>query len=123
MKFYFDVAETFIRTIAIEADNLEQAHCRAASAWRRGEFEISHEHPDEIEFINATDEVVKFFQTGDCSEEEIKTFDCTSVVYDTETNSYVCPVCGKYAADKEQIKDLELSLPKHCRECGTKLHY
>lgn len=45
------------------------------------------------------------------------------VVYDEEQDAYVCPVCGEYAADRWQIKDLDYQLPKHCHECGAKLHY
>ena len=123
MKFYFDVIETFIRTIGIEADNLEQAERRVEGAWRRSEFEISHNHPDDIEFKEVTTEVEEFFEAGDCAEEEIETFDCTDVVYDSKQDAYVCPVCGEYAADKWQIRDLECPLPKHCHECGAKLHY
>jgi predicted RNA-binding Zn-ribbon protein involved in translation (DUF1610 family) len=123
MKFYFDVTETFIKTIAIEADNLEQAQRRVDGAWRRNEFEIEHEYPDGIEFKDATTEVEEFFQTGDCAEEELETFNCNDVVYDEETDSYVCPVCGEDAADRWQIKDLEFPLPKYCHECGAKLHY
>ena len=123
MKFYFDVSEIFIRTIAVEADNLEQAQRRVEGAWKRDEFEIDHNHPDEVDFKEVTTEVEEFFQTGDCAEKDIETFDCTNVVYDGETDSYVCPVCGEYAADRWQIKDLEFPLPKHCHECGAKLHY
>lgn len=123
MKFYFDVAETFIKTVAIEADNLEQAQRRVESAHCRGEFEIDHEHPDVVDCKNATTEVEEFFKTGDCAEEEIETFNCKYVIYDEETDSYVCPVCGEYAADRWQIKDLEFPLPKYCHECGAKLHY
>jgi predicted RNA-binding Zn-ribbon protein involved in translation (DUF1610 family) len=123
MKFYFDIIETFIRTIAVEADNLEQAQLRVGSAYHREEFEIDHEHPDAVAFNNATTEVEEFFQTGDCAEEELETFNCNDVVYDEETDSYVCPVCGEYASDRWQIKDIEFPLPKHCHECGAKLHY
>lgn len=123
MKFYFDVTETFVRTIAIEADNLEQAERRIDGAWHRNEFEIDHEYPDEYEFKEVTTEVEEFFQTGDCAEEEIETFNCNDVVWDDTKEGYVCPVCGEYVAEKWQIKDMEYPLPKHCHECGAKLHY
>jgi hypothetical protein len=123
MKFYFDVTETFIKTIGIEADTITQAQLRIDSAWRRREFEIQHKYPDEIEYKHVTAEVKEFIQTGDCSEEEIETFNCNDVVYSAETDSYVCPVCGEYAADRFQIKDLDCKLPKYCQECGAKLHY
>lgn len=123
MKYYFDVVETFVRTIAVEANDPIQAELRARNAYKREEFEIDREHPDVIGFQHVTTEVEKFFQTGDCAEEEIETFDCTNVVYDEEQDCYVCPVCGEYAADRWQIKDLDYPLPKHCHECGAKLHY
>ena len=123
MKFYFDVTEIFIKTVAIEADSLEQAQQRVDSARRRGEFEIDRKHPDIVDYKHVTTEVEEFFKTGDCAEEEIETFNCNDVVYDEKTDSYVCPVCGEYVADKWQIRDLEYELPKYCHECGAKLHY
>ena len=123
MKFYFDVTETFIKTVAIEADNLEQAKRRVDGAWHRGEFDISHEHPDEVDFKNATSEVEAFFQTGDCAAEDFEILNCNDVVYDEKTDSYACPVCGEYVADRYEVKDLDCKLPKHCHECGAKLHY
>ena len=123
MKFYFDVTEKFVRTIAIEADEPIQAELRLRNAYKREEFWINHEHPDELGIQNVTTEVEEFFKTGDCAEEEIEVFNCNDVVYDEETDSYVCPVCGEYVADRWQIKDLEFKLPKHCHECGAKLHY
>ena len=123
MTYYFDVKETFIKTIAIEADNLEQAEQRVDSAWHRGEFEINREYPDDVEFNWAQEAVENCIKEGDFAKEELTTFNCNDVVYDDETDSYVCPVCGEYAADRWQIKDMEYPLSKHCHECGTKLHY
>ncbi|MEE1301182.1 MAG: hypothetical protein UHD64_00240 [Bacteroidales bacterium] len=56
-------------------------------------------------------------------EAEMKSQDYEYVVYDEEQDCYVCPQCGEYVADRFQIKDLDYDLPKHCHECGTKLHY
>lgn len=58
-KFYFDVTETFIKTIAIEADSFEQASERIKSAYHRKEFKIGHEYFTEVEFVNAQEEVEK----------------------------------------------------------------
>lgn len=123
MKFYFDVKETFVKTVAIEADNLEQALHRVDKAYRRDEFEIDKEYPDEIDFKDVTIEVEEFFQTGDCAEEEIETFNCNDVVWDDIKEGYVCPVCGEYVATRFEVKCIDYPLPKHCHECGTKLHY
>ena len=43
MKYYFDVTEKYIKTVAIEADNLEQAQKRVENAYDKKEFEINHE--------------------------------------------------------------------------------
>ena len=123
MKFYFDVTETFIKTIAIEADSLEQAQRRIDGAWHRGEFEIDREYPDDVDFKFAQNEVEECIREGFFAEEELETFNCHDVVYDEESDSYVCPVCGEYVADRWQIKYLEYPLSKYCHECGTKLHY
>lgn len=123
MTFYFDVTETFVKTIAIEADSLGQAQRRIESAYNRKEFEINREHPDDIDFKPAQSEVEGCIDAGFFAKEELETFDCNNVVYDEKQDCYVCPVCGEYAADKWQIKDLDYPLPKHCHECGAKLHY
>lgn len=123
MTFYFDVTEIFVKTIAIEADTLEQAQRRIESAYDRKEFEINRENPDNIDFKPAQNEVEACIDAGFFAKEELETFNCSDVVYDEKQDAYVCPVCGEYAADKWQIRDLEYPLPKHCHECGAKLHY
>ena len=123
MKFYFDVIETFIKTIAVEADNIEQAQRRADGAYKRNEFEIDRTYPDQVDFKNATTEVEEFFQTGDCAEEEIETFNCNNVAWDDIKEGYVCPVCGEYVASTFEVKCIDYPLPKYCHECGAKLYY
>ena len=123
MKFYFDVTETFVQTIAIEAKSREQAQRRIESAYNRKEFEIDREHPDDVDFKYAQKEVEECIREGLVAEEELETFDCNDVVYDEKQDCYVCPVCGEYVADRWQMKDLDYKLPKHCHECGAKLHY
>lgn len=122
-KFYFDVTEKYIKTIAVEADNITQAIYRVEKAYDRKEFEINHAAFDDVEIKNSTQSIEKTIKEGWCAEEEIETFNCNDVVYDEEQNCYVCPVCGEYICDRFQIKDLSYDLPKHCHECGTKLHY
>ena len=122
-KFYFDVTETFIKTIAIEADSFEQASERIKSAYHRKEFKIGHEYFTEVEFVNAQEEVEKSIKDKFIAEEELETFNCNDVVYDDKQDHYICPVCGNYVAERFQIKDLDYDLPKYCSECGTKLHY
>ena len=74
MKYYIDVTETFIKTIAVEADSLEQAQQRAEDAWYNDEFEISHKYPDTVQFPDATDVVKECIAEGFVAEEEIETF-------------------------------------------------
>lgn len=81
------------------------------------DFDINIDRIEENFFVNDAEAFYKDFESG---YEEIN---CSDVVYDEEQDSYVCPVCGTYAADKFMIKDLDYSLPKHCHECGAKLHY
>jgi hypothetical protein len=80
MKFYFDIKEIFVKTIAIEAENIEQAERRVQGAYNRKEFKINREHPDDVNFIFAQDDVEKCIQQGFFSEEELETFNCNDVV-------------------------------------------
>lgn len=73
MKYYFDVKETFIKTVAVDADSLEIAEQRLKNAYKREEFEIEHDVCDDVEFkevsedellINEVDEVETLY----CSE-------------------------------------------------------
>lgn len=123
MKFYFDVTEHTTKTIAIEAENLEQAQKRVESAYERKEFLINREAPDDVEFKYVQEEVEQCIKDGFVAEEEFDPFDCNNVVYNEEEDYYECPVCRKYVADRFQVKDLDYDLPKFCQKCGTKLHY
>ena len=76
MKYYIDVKETFIKTIAIKADSLKEAKERAADAWHNEEFAISHKYPDNVQFHDATDVVKECIVDGFVTEEEIETFKC-----------------------------------------------
>ena len=74
MKYYIDVTETFIKTIAVEADSLEQAQQRAEDAWHNKEFKINHKYPDSVDFPDATNVVNECIEDGFVAEEEIETF-------------------------------------------------
>ena len=76
MKYYIDVTETFVKTIAVEADSLEQAQQRAEDAWHNEEFKISHKYPDTVQFPDATGVVKGCIEEGFIAEEEIKTLKC-----------------------------------------------
>ena len=76
MRFYFDVTEHTTKTIAIEAENLEQALKRAEKAHERKEFIINRESFDDVEFKNVTGEVENLIEKGYVAEEEFETFNC-----------------------------------------------
>lgn len=76
MKYYFDVTETFIKTIAIEADSLEQAEKRIENAYENKEFKISREYPDHIDFKCAQEVVEECIRDGFIHESELETFSC-----------------------------------------------
>lgn len=123
MKYYFDVTETYIQTIAIEADNQEQARKRIENAYNKKEFIINREYFTDVKFEDVQEDVEKSIKDKCIAEEEIKTFNCNDVIYNETEDYYECPTCGNYVADRFQIKDLDYTLPKFCQECGTKLHY
>lgn len=123
MTYYFDVKETFIKTIAVEADNFTQAKQRINKAWHRGEFEIDHNNPDDVEFIYAQETIEKYIKDGYFTKEELETLDCNDVVYNGYVDGYECPVCGKFIVELCCVDELEYPLPKYCNECGTRLEY
>lgn len=110
--YYFDVEETFIKTIGIKASSFEQAKKRAEDAWHREEFTIFHDAPDEIEYTPVPD-VKESIVHGFILAEEIETFDCHTALCDSSRHpwAWICPVCGK---------DVEFE-SENCKECGTKL--
>lgn len=76
MKFYFDITEHTTKTIAIEAENLEQALKRAEKAHERKELIINRESFDDVEFKEVTEEVENLIEEGFVAEEEFETFNC-----------------------------------------------
>ena len=119
MKYYVDVTETFIKTVAVEADNFEQAKQRAIMAYKLGEFDVERDNPDDVDFKNATDTII----AHGLDAEDIEEFECHDVVFDEYKDAWVCPVCGLYLADRCTASELETPLPKYCSECGTELYW
>ena len=116
MIYYFDVKEIFVKTIGIEANNLEEAKKRANNAYHYEEMEIDYSIADDVQFINVNEEDI-------FTEENIEFFNCHDVVYDKENDAYVCPVCGEYVCSGYTIKDMDYPVPSYCNNCGTKLQY
>ena len=75
-KFYFDITEKYVKTIAVEADNIIQAIQRAAKAYNQKEFKINHELFDDVVIKNVTRDVEETIKEGFYTEEEIETFNC-----------------------------------------------
>ena len=73
MTYYFDVTEKFVKTIAVEADSLEQAEEKIDIAWNKGEFTINHNHPDGVEFNWVQEEVEACIKEGYYAKEELET--------------------------------------------------
>lgn len=73
MKYFFDVSETFIKTIAVEAENLSQAKERLEQAYNQKKINISHKHPDDIDFKYAQKEVEECIEQGFVSSDELET--------------------------------------------------
>lgn len=119
MKYYIDVTETFTKTVAVEADSFEQAEKRAIMAYKRGEFDVERDIPDDAKFKDATDEII----AHGLDAEDIEEFECHDVVFDADKYAWVCPVCGLYLADRCTAMELDTPLPKHCNECGTELNW
>lgn len=72
MKFYFDIIETNVKTVSIEANDLSQALKKVEEAYEKKEFVINRELPDDIEFKNVTSEVENLIKETLITEEEIE---------------------------------------------------
>ena len=72
MKYYFDVIEKFIKTIAVEADNLTEAESKLERAYNK-EFKINRDYPDDVIFQNPQTEVEECIQEGFFAAEELTT--------------------------------------------------
>lgn len=75
-KFYFNITEKYIKTIAVEADNITQAIQRAEKAYNQKEFKINREYFDDVEIKNMTQSVEEAIKEGFYAEEELETFNC-----------------------------------------------
>ena len=75
-KFYFDITEKYVKTIAVEADNITQAIQRAEQAYDQKEFKMNHDLFDDVEIKNVTRDVEETIKEGFYTEEDIETFSC-----------------------------------------------
>lgn len=75
MKYYFDVTETFIKTVAVEAKSVREAKKIVEKAWHENLVNINHQHPDDIKFKNAQKDVQLSIDEGFVNESELLTFD------------------------------------------------
>lgn len=73
MIYYFDVKETYIKTVGIEAKDLSHAYERVEDLHHCCEFDLG-ELPHEIEFEYVQDEVEDCIKQGDLLPEEIEVF-------------------------------------------------
>ena len=75
MKFYFDVKETFIKTVAVDADSLEIAEQRLKNAYKREEFKIEHDVCDDVEFKEVSEDELLTNE-----KDEVETLNCSGDV-------------------------------------------
>jgi hypothetical protein len=74
MIYYFDVKETFIKTVGVEADDLCHAEERVEELYHCHEFELKRVYPHDIEFEYVQDEVENCMKQGFITPEEIEVF-------------------------------------------------
>ena len=115
-KFYFDITETFIKTVAIEADSLELAMKCAEKAYHNDEIEIDHTICDDLSFIcRNEDELLSNELT------EVDAIDGSELRYNPEQDGYCCSVCGSFIVSRDDERDWDFKLPSHCPDCGQTL--
>lgn len=114
MKYYFKITKPFNTIIAVEAKNISQAEQRIMSAYRRNEFEFDYNHNDDFEYEHTKKQEVD-------KTEDIEVLDCHEVVYDTEMDGYMCPVCNTFIVNRDTARYVDYPFPKYCSECGTRL--
>ena len=52
MKYYFDIRETFTKTVSVEADNLLSAEQMVQKLYHNDDINIDYSHPDDVDFKN-----------------------------------------------------------------------
>ena len=73
-KYYFDLKQTVVKTVAVEADSLEQAENKVATALANGELCITDGRWDDAELNNVNEEVETLIKKGFCDPDEFETF-------------------------------------------------
>ena len=73
MVYYFDVKETFIKTVGVEADNLHQATYRVEELYDSHTFDLGG-LPHEIEFEHVSNDVEELIEQTLITPEEIEVY-------------------------------------------------
>lgn len=73
MIYYFDITETYVKTVGIEADSLSQAFCRVDELYHSKDIDLFG-LPDDIEIEYVQDMVEELTEQGDITPEEIEVF-------------------------------------------------
>ena len=73
MIYYFDVTETYVKTVGVEAEDLNQAAYRVEELYDSRVFDCG-ELPREIEFEHISDDIKELVEEGDITLDEIETF-------------------------------------------------
>ena len=74
MIHYLDITETFIKTVGIEADSLNDAMDKAEELYENRAFILHREYPSDIEFESVQYEVEHSIAQGFVTPEEIEVF-------------------------------------------------
>lgn len=108
MKYYFDVTEFFKKTVAVEANSLNEAKEIVDKAWSEGLINIDRKYPDDVEFANNQEEILEAIDEGFIDKEELATFD-NSILSEEE----------KHISPKGIIKDKNVYSPQSYLELVT----
>lgn len=73
MVYYFDVKETFIKTVGVEAEDLQQAVTRVEDLYDSKTFDLGG-FPHEIEFEHISDDVEDLIKETLITPEEIEVY-------------------------------------------------
>ena len=73
MIYYFDVKETYVKTVGVEAEDLNQATYRVEELYDSKVFDLDG-LPTEIEFEHISDDIKELIEEGDVALDEIETF-------------------------------------------------
>ena len=73
-KYFFDIKECFIKTVAVEANSLEEAKEKLKENYKLGGININHDYCDYIYFKSVQKEIQKTIDEGVINENELETF-------------------------------------------------